>query len=163
MMDDLRILVTGGTIDKEHDPVTEGLVFAGRSFIPDMLSVCRVPDTKYDVLMLKDSFDITDQDRDAMIDAINSCPEKNIIITHGTSTMPETALYLQKNIHNKTVVLTGAMRPFSLFMSDAGFNLGSAISAVQLLTNGVYVTMNGQIFEAGTVRKNAELCQFESI
>ena len=162
-MDNLCILATGGTIDKEHDPLTEQLVFSDHSYIPTMLQEYRVPDIPHETVMLKDSFDITDEDRGIIKDAILKRSEACVVVTHGTSTMPETAAYLASYIKDKTVVLTGAMRPFSLFKSDGGFNLGAAISIVTLLDPGVYIAMNGQIFKAGAVRKNLEQGIFECV
>ena len=160
-MDNICILATGGTIDKDHDPISEELIFSDQSYVPAMLSEFRTMKVSHDVLMLKDSLDMNDSDREAIKEGVLARPEALIVVTHGTSTMPETAAYLSDKIQGKTVVLTGAMRPFSLFRSDAGFNLGTAIAAVQLLEHGVYITMNGQIFKANDVQKNIEQGRFE--
>jgi len=163
MNNSLCILATGGTIDKEHCPTTEKLVFTDKSYLPEMLEQCRAPAIPHEVIMLKDSFDITLQDRAIIKDTILSRAESRIVITHGTSTMSETASYLKQHIQDKVVVLTGAMRPFSLFKSDAGFNLGSAITAAKLLPHGIYIAMNGTIFNANQVRKNIEKGIFEAL
>lgn len=159
----IRIFSTGGTIDKIHDPITESLIFTDRSHIADMLDVFQIPDVKFTSVMLKDSLNINDNDRQSMVDAIRKCDEKMIILTHGTSTMPETAQYLAPQINDKVIVITGAMRPYSLFQSDSEFNLGCAISAVRILDTGVYITMNGQIFSHADVSKNTKLGIFEKI
>lgn len=138
-------------------------MFDDRSHIEDMLSIFRVPNVAYDVLMLKDSLDLTDSDREIMVAAIKKRDEERIIITHGTSTMTNSAEFIADHINNKTVVLTGALRPFSLFKSDCGFNLGCAMAAVQTLPHGAYITMNGQIFEAGKVQKNKSTGEFYQI
>ncbi len=153
-MTDICILATGGTMDKIHDPISESLVFAPESNVPQMLTEFRVDNLPHKILMLKDSLELTDDDRVIIRDAIMACEEDHIVITHGTSTMAQTAEYLQREVKHKTMVLTGAMRPFSLFRSDAGFNLGSAITAAQCLPAGAYIAMNGTVFKAGFVRKD---------
>jgi L-asparaginase len=162
-MPEIYILATGGTIDKVHDPINEILVFNGQSHIKPMLDIFRVGDIAYDVLMLKDSLEMTDKDRADIVESIMKQKCDKIIITHGTSTMPETARFIADKIKNKTIVLTGAMRPFSFFQSDGEFNLGCAISAARILPNGVYITMNGQILDAANVIKNTKTGTFETI
>ena len=159
----IYILATGGTIDKVHHPVNETLVFQDRSLVPDILQTFHMTDFQFDCLMLKDSLDITEDDRDMIAEAIKNCASDQIVITHGTSTMSVTAEYLAERLTNKTILLTGAMRPFSLYRGDSEFNLGCAITAAQTLDHGVYITMNGQIFPAGTVLKNRETGIFERI
>ncbi len=154
-MSGVFILATGGTIDKEHDPIAEALVFSEHSRVPQMLKEFRSEHLAHEVLMLKDSMEMTEEDRAKICAAIQARPETCIVVTHGTSTMPETSEYLRDRIKDKTIVLTGAMRPFSLFQSDAGFNLGGAIVAAQALPHGVYIVMNGRIFDAGHVKKDA--------
>lgn len=155
-MTDLCILATGGTIDKVHDPIAETLTFGKISYIPQILEECRTADITHLVLMFKDSRDMTDADREVILSAIQARPEKSIVVTHGTSTMPLTAEYLKDHAKDKTIVLTGAMRPFSFFQSDAGYNLGGAIIAARALPPGVYIVMNGQIFNAGQVAKDEQ-------
>jgi len=157
----IRILATGGTIDKIHDPITESLIFTDRSHIADMVSVFNVPNLKFSLMMLKDSFDITNNDRESILSSVQKSTEDKIVITHGTSTMVETAKFLANHVIDKTIVLTGAMRPYSLFQSDSEFNLGCAITAVQTIGNGVYITMNGQVFDHDNVRKDTKTGTFE--
>ncbi len=153
-MREVCILATGGTIDKEHDPISETLVFSEKSHVVDILRQCRAEDIKHHVIMLKDSLDLTDEDREVIKNKILERSEAGIVVTHGTSTMALTAEYIQRHVKNKTVVLTGAMRPFTLFLSDASFNLGGAIAAARIAEPGVYIYMNGKIFDAGTVEKD---------
>lgn len=155
-MIDLCIIATGGTIDKVHDPISESLAFADTSYIPQILEECRTQDAAHQILMFKDSRDITDVDREIILSAIQARAEKSIVITHGTSTMSATAEYLRSRIQGKTIVLTGAMRPFSFFQSDAGYNLGGAIIAARSLPEGVYIVMNGRVFKAGEAAKDEQ-------
>lgn len=153
-MIDLCIIATGGTIDKVHDPIAEALAFPGTSYIPQILEECRTKDVAHQILMFKDSREMTDTDRELILAAVKARQEKSIVITHGTSTMPVTARYLQEHIKDKTIVLTGAMRPFSFFQSDAGYNLGGAIVAARSLPQGIYIVMNGRVFDADKVKKD---------
>lgn len=105
--------------------------------------------------MLKDSLDMTANDREVILSACQASDESRIIISHGTDCMVETASLLGRELTDKTVVLVGAMIPYSINHSDALFNLGCAVTAVQLLTNGVYVVMNGEVFPWGNVQKNS--------
>ena len=162
-MRDVRIIVTGGTIDKVHDPMTEGLTFAKdhSTHIPEILSIgrCRFP--RVERIMLKDSLDFDDADREAIADAVEAAEETAIVVTHGTGTMGESARWLARRIGGKTVVFTGAMRPHSLSFSDGPFNLGGAIIAAQTLPPGVYGVMNGRVFDAGHLNKNTEQGRFD--
>jgi len=162
-MKDLRIIVTGGTIDKTHDPRTEGLTFEpdGATHIPELLRIGRCHFPAVELLMLKDSLHFDDTDREAIVAAVARAGEEAIVITHGTGTMGETARFLHGRHPGKTVVLTGAMRPFSLFASDGEFNLGSAVVAAQLLENGVWGVMNGRVFPAASLGKNVEQGRFD--
>lgn len=159
----LRIIVTGGTLDKVHDPMSEGLAFdpAGETHLQEILRQARCYFPSTELLMLKDSLDFGDADRRILTDRILAAPEKAIVVTHGTSTMRETARFLEQGVGDKVVVLTGAMRPFSLGASDTSFNLGSAISAAQLLDPGVWGVMNGRIFEAKYLLKNVHMGRFD--
>lgn len=158
------ILSTGGTFDKIHDPISETLVFSQNSHIETVLKEARVTHFRHHQIMMKDSLDFTDADRETLVDYIRQAPENHIIITHGTSTMEHSAQYLNNSsLGEKVVVFTGAMRPYSFFNSDAGFNLGMAFGAVQALPNGIYIAMNGRIFNAGSVRKNTTTGMFEDI
>ncbi len=163
-MNDLRIIVTGGTIDKVHDTKSEGLAFAadGSTHIPEILRIGRCHFPVVELLMLKDSLYFDDADRENIATAVASAPEPSIVITHGTGTMGETARFLQGRIEGKVVVLTGAMRPFSLYASDGEFNLGSAVIASQLLEPGVWGAMNGRVFSADRLNKNTEQGRFDA-
>ncbi|GGD14284.1 asparaginase [Aquisalinus flavus] len=164
-MKPVRILVTGGTIDKVHDPYTEALAFAadGSTQIPEILHYgrCHFPVTQ--VAMMLDSLNMTDDHREMLAQTIRAATEDALVVTHGTSTMGDTARYLDTALKGqpKTVVLTGAMRPFSLFHSDGPFNLGGAIIAAQCLPAGVHGVMNGRVFVAGNLKKNTDLGRFD--
>jgi L-asparaginase len=160
---DVRIIVTGGTIDKVHDTRSEGLAFApdGASHIPELLHVGRCHFPTVECLMLKDSLLFDDADRQAIALAVERAEEDAIVVTHGTGTMGETARYLQGRCGEKVVVLTGAMRPISLFASDGEFNLGGAVVAAQILEAGVWGVMNGRVFPAAQLGKNVEQGRFD--
>lgn len=161
----LRILVTGGTIDKVHDPYNESLAFAadGSTQMPELLHTGRCHFPVIETVMMVDSLTIDDAARDRIVAAIGKAPEKALVVSHGTSTMGETARYLAAALPDtdKTIVLTGAMRPFSLFHSDGPFNLGGAIIAAQCLPAGVYGVMNGRAFAAEDLKKNTDLGRFD--
>jgi L-asparaginase len=159
--DTIRILIAGGTIDKEYDPLTGELTFV-KSHLSNMLNQvrCRVRVVLQEV-MLKDSLQMRDEDREEILKKCINCVEDKILITHGTDTMVETARFLGQNVKGKTVVLVGAMIPYAFGASDALFNLGCAFAAVQALQPGVYITMNGRIFTWDNVRKNKESKDFE--
>lgn len=162
-MKNVRIIATGGTIDKVHDVSTEALAFdpEGITHIPDMLRIGRCHFPVVDLVMLKDSLDFDDTDRAAIAAAVDRADEQAVVITHGTGTMGETARYLAGRAAGKTVVLTGAMRPFSLNSSDGEFNLGGAIVAAQLLEPGVWGVMNGRVFPANRLNKNTDAGRFD--
>jgi L-asparaginase len=161
--DTIRILITGGTIDKEYDPLTGELTFA-KSHLSNMLNQvrCKVRFVLEEV-MLKDSLEMGGEDREEILKECIHCSENKIIVAHGTDTMVETARFLGKNLKGKTVVLVGSMIPYAFGASDALFNLGCAFSAVQALQPGVYITMNGKIFLWDNVRKNRESGEFEEL
>lgn len=162
MKDSIRILITGGTFDKEYDEI-RGVLYFNDSHLPEMLDLgrCRVP-VEIRTLMMIDSLEMTDADRELIIRQCVSVPEQQIVITHGTDTMVETARALQASaIPGKTIVLTGAMIPYKFGSSDGLFNLGSALAFAQTLAPGVYVAMNGRCFDACCVRKNRETGIFE--
>ncbi|HWB27790.1 MAG TPA: asparaginase domain-containing protein [Chitinophagaceae bacterium] len=157
----ILILVTGGTFDKEYNELT-GELFFKETHLPEMLRLGRnLVETRIVTLDMIDSLYMTDDYRAALADQCNQAPEDNIIITHGTDTMADTALYLDKIMNDKTIVLTGAMIPYKFGSSDGLFNLGSAMAFVQTLPKGVYVAMNGSCFPAGRVRKNKATGLFE--
>jgi L-asparaginase len=161
--DTIRVLITGGTIDKAYNPATGELTFA-KSHLINMLNQvrCRVK-VVLEEIMLKDSLQMRSEDREEILKKCVGCPEDKIIITHGTDTMVETAQVLGKNMKNQTIVLAGAMIPYAFGASDALFNLGCAFAAVQALQQGVYITMNGRIFDWDNVRKNRESGEFEEL
>ncbi|GAB6070267.1 asparaginase domain-containing protein [Thiomicrorhabdus hydrogeniphila] len=163
-MKEIQLFITGGTLDKDYQTTTGELVFT-QTHIETLLTQANLTlPINIATLMLKDSLEMTDSDREHIYQACQKSNAKNIVITHGTDTMVETAQYLQQTntLNNKTIVLTGAMRPFMLGNSDASFNMASALMAVQLASNGIFIAMNGQLFNAGSVQKNRELGQFES-
>lgn len=159
----IKLLITGGTIDCKKIEEKDKYIFE-KTHLPEMLKQgrCKI-DIDSHVIMLKDSIHMTDEDREKILQNCKDCEEDKIIITHGTDTMVETAQVLGKNIKNKTIVLLGAMIPYNQNNSDALFNLGCAVSAVQSLPKGVYITMNGKIFSWDNVRKNKELGLFETL
>ncbi len=159
----LRIFVTGGTFDKEYNELT-GELFFKDTHVPEMLALarCRI-DVEVRTLMLIDSLIMTDTDRENILENCLRAKEEMIVITHGTDTMPETAWVLGKKIKDKTIVLTGAMIPFTFGSSDGLFNLGTAIALVQTLPNGVYIAMNGRYFRWDNVQKNKDRGEFEEL
>jgi L-asparaginase len=160
----IRIFVTGGTFDKEYDELTGRLYFLD-THVPEMLTRgrCRLDVTVETVIMI-DSLDLDDRGRSAIVDRARTCPERAIVVTHGTDTMVQTARALANAaLPEKTIVLTGAMVPYAFGSSDGLFNLGSALSFVQVLPSGVYVAMNGQHFRWDAVRKNTNTGVFEGM
>lgn len=158
----LRVFTTGGTIDKVYfDAKSEYQI--GEPMVTEILRETGVS-FEFDVteLFRKDSLDVTDADRAAIRAAVQADTASHVLITHGTDTMPETAQALA-GIAGKTIVLTGALSPARFQKTDAVFNVGCAVAAAQALPHGVYIAMNGRLFEAGRVRKNRELGRFESI
>jgi L-asparaginase len=159
----IRILVTGGTFDKQYDEIHGRLAFKD-SQLPEMLRLgrCKV-DVTIRTVMLVDSLDMSDADRDLIAQNCQQAPEDRIVVTHGTDTMVETAAVIARRVTGKTVVLTGAMVPYAFGSSDGMFNLGSAISFAQVLPPGVFVAMNGRCFAHDRVRKNKQTGIFEEV
>jgi L-asparaginase len=159
----IRVLITGGTFDKEYDEF-DGRLFFKDTHIQEMLRLgrCRLELTVRTIMMV-DSLEMTDADRQMILANCQQSPETGIVITHGTDTMVETAKLLASGAPGKTIVLTGAMVPYAFGSSDGLFNLGSALSFVQVLPPGVYIAMNGRCFPADRVRKNKPLGIFEAI
>lgn len=152
-MPDIMFLITGGTIDKIYDEINGSLTF-DKTHMPAMLAQARSHvEMTSEIVMMKDSLDMNDSDRDQIYQSCLSCDESKIIISHGTDTMVNTAEVLSK-IKGKTIVLFGAMIPFSITYSDSLFNLGCAVTAAQCLEEGIYITMNGKVFPADNVKKN---------
>lgn len=159
----IKIIVTGGTFDKEYNELN-GTLFFKDTHLTEMLALGRSRiDVKTETLMMIDSLDMTDVHRETIAQHCAGSAEEKIVITHGTDTMVETACYLAARISNKTIVLTGAMIPYKFGSSDGLFNLGSALAFVQTLPNGVYVSMNGRCFLWNNVRKNKSAGEFEEI
>ena len=159
----IRIVVTGGTFDKTYDEINGRLSF-GSTHLPEMLRLGRSRvETTIETLMMIDSLEMTEADRDLIVQNCLQSDEIRIVITHGTDTMTETAAAIAQAVSGKTVVLTGAMIPYAFGSSDGLFNLGSALSFVQVLPPGVYISMNGKCFPWDRVRKNRERGEFEEI
>jgi L-asparaginase len=159
----IRILVTGGTFDKEYDELS-GKLFFRDTHLPEMLRLgrCRV-ETSIEVVMMIDSLEMSEADRQRILARCREAPESRIVVTHGTDTIVETARVLAAGgLADKTVVLTGAMVPYAFGSSDGLFNLGSALSFAQALSPGVYVAMNGRCFPWDRVRKDREHGVFEA-
>lgn len=159
----LRIISTGGTIDSspDYDPKKKS-IFQG-TYLPKMFAQAKLSSEPIlEALMQKDSADITAEDRQLILARCMASPEDRIVITHGTDTMAETAKFLgEKGVGNKIVVLVGSFVPLSQADSDAFFNLGYGLSAAQLLTPGVWIAMNGEVFKWNNVQKNRERGRFE--
>jgi L-asparaginase len=161
--DRIRILVTGGTFDKEYNELT-GELFFQRTHVLDMLRLGRCQlELEVETLMMIDSLQMTDDGRALILARCQAAAESRIIITHGTDTMERTAATLGPNLAGKTVVLTGAMIPYTFGSSDGIFNLGTALAFVQTLTPGVYISMNGSYFRWNAVHKNRERGIFEEV
>jgi L-asparaginase len=160
----IRILVTGGTFDKEYDELT-GRLFFRDTHVSEMLrrGRCRAP-VEIETVMMIDSLDLDEAGRARIVDRCRHCAERAVVVTHGTDTMVETAHALAAAApRDKTIVLTGAMVPYAFGSSDGLFNLGSALSFVQVLPPGVYVAMNGRHFRWDDVRKNTDTGFFEAL
>lgn len=157
----IRILVTGGTFDKEYNERT-GELFFKETHLPEMLRLgrSRVELNIHTVMML-DSLDMKEADRALIVQKCRDAPEERIVVTHGTDTMTDTAAAIAQAAFDKTIVLTGAMIPYAFGSSDGLFNLGSALSFVQVLPHGVYLAMNGKCFSWDRCRKNKERGEFE--
>ena len=163
IMEEIQIFVTGGTFDKEYNFVTGQLYFKD-THLSEMLERGRSTlEIDVKMLMMLDSLEMTDDDRNIIIHNCERCKSKHIVITHGTDTMVITAKAIaEAKIENKTIVLTGAMIPYAFGSSSDGFfNLGSALSFVQTLKEGVYIIMNGRYFEWNKVKKNTKTGFFE--
>ncbi len=159
----IRLFVTGGTFDKEYDELS-GQLFFQDTHVHAMLKLGRcLADVRVRTLMMIDSLEMSDEDRQLILDNCRKAAEDRIVVTHGTDTMTETARLLGEHLDGKTVVLTGAMVPYAFGSSDGLFNLGSALSFAQALPAGVYVAMNGRCFTWDNVRKNRERGIFEAL
>jgi len=159
----IKILITGGTFDKEYNEL-KGELFFKDTHLPEMLRLGRCK-LRVDIrtLMMVDSLCMTDADRNNILENCKKIKEDKILITHGTDTIVETARVLGNSIKDKTIILTGAMVPYKFGSSDGLFNLGSSLAFVQTLPDGVYISMNGKCFHWDHVRKNKQTGEFEEI
>ncbi len=161
--DAIRILVTGGTFDKEYDELG-GKLFFKSTHVQEMLRLGRCKlNVDVRTLMMVDSLDMTDADRALILDGCTRADERRIVVTHGTDTMAETAKTLGEKITDKTVILTGAMVPYAFGSSDGLFNLGAALAFAQTLGPGVFVAMNGRYFRWNDVFKNKSTGEFGTL
>lgn len=159
----IRIFITGGTFDKEYNEIT-GQLYFNDSHLHDLLEMGRSKVlVEIRTLMMVDSLEMTDEDREIIAHQCNQCEEDKIVLTHGTDTMSETAKMLAQKVKDKTIILTGAMIPIKFGSSDGLFNLGSALAFAQTLPPGVYVAMNGRYFNWDNVRKNKQTGMFEEV
>jgi len=159
----VRILITGGTFDKEYDEINGKLYFKD-THMREILDLGRSKlDVKIRTLMLLDSLDMTDDDRNVILDNCKRVSESQIVITHGTDTMTDTAKVLAEASMEKTIVITGAMIPYKFGSSDGLFNFGGALAFAQSLPYGVYIAMNGRYFDWNKVQKNKKTGVFEEI
>ena len=159
----IRVLITGGTFDKEYNEL-DGTLFFKNTHLPEMLTLGRSRvDVAVTSLMMIDSLDMTDEHRNRVIKECRNAEEERILVTHGTDTMEVTARVLGGAKLPKTIVLTGAMVPYKFGSSDGLFNLGSALAFVQTLPHGVYIAMNGRYFPWDNVRKNKKIGMFEEL
>jgi len=159
----IKLLITGGTIDKVYNQSNGELTFETTHF-PEIIKRAKLEvEISSEVLMLLDSLDMADKDRKLILKRCMECNEERILITHGTDTMCETARLLGEKVKNKTIVLFGAMIPYTVGNSDALFNLGCALGSVQLLESGVYVAMNGRVLPWSGVQKNRDLGVFQPL
>lgn len=162
----ISFLLTGGTIDGEYDPAQERKVIRAKSIIRDYIETTIKPHFDYDfkTLMMIDSLDMTNTHRAEILKGVSEAATDKIIITHGTSTIVETATYLSQHLPNnkKTIILVGAMIPLvGFYPSDAAFNLSYAVASSQHQKAGIYICMNGQVFTPDEVQKNLEHSRFE--
>ena len=157
----IRIFITGGTFDKEYNEL-DGQLYFKDTHMSDLLEMGRnrMP-VEIRTLMMVDSLEMTDEDRELIAHQCQQCDEEQIVITHGTDTMSVTARWIAERVKDKTIVLTGAMIPIKFGSSDGLFNLGSALAFAQTLPRGVYIVMNGRYFHWDNVRKNRESGVFE--
>ena len=159
----IRIFVTGGTFDKEYNELN-GQLFFKDTHIQEILKLGRSRvDTTIRTLMLVDSLEMTDTDRNIIVESCKGAEENKIVITHGTDTLTTTAKILAENIKDKTIVITGAMIPYKFGSSDGLFNLGSALAFAQTLPNGIYIAMNGKCFPWDNCKKNRQTGFFEEV
>ena len=159
----IKIFVTGGTFDKDYDE-KKGKLFFKETHMSEILELGRSKvEVDIETLMMIDSLDMTDKERNKIVQNCINTEERQIIITHGTDTMTKTAKEIGEEKLPKTIVITGAMIPYKFGTSDGLFNIASALAYVQTLPNGVYVAMNGRVFEYNKVKKNIDTGIFEEV
>jgi L-asparaginase len=163
----LHFIMTGGTIDSTYESIKDTVVPSEHSTIPQFIKILKLyEECIFTEVCMKDSRELTQEDRARLLEAVKSSESKRIIITHGTYTMPDTARYLKENLGNsdKVIIFVGAMIPLVGFTpTDTGFNLGYAVARSQELTVGIYVCMNGRIFAPDEVVKLISEGRFDSI
>ncbi len=164
MKDQIQVFITGGTFDKEYNFIT-GELFFKDTHLQEMFERGRCTlDIDVKTLMMLDSLEMTDDDRNIVINNCKRAKSDKILVTHGTDTMVKTAEALAKENIKKTIVLTGAMIPYAFGSSSDGFfNLGSALAFLQTLDHGVYIAMNGRYFNWNEVQKNRSTGYFDKI
>ena len=159
----VRLMITGGTIDKFYNQSNGELEF-DKTHFPEMIKRARIKlEIITEELLLIDSLDMVESDRQLILDSCEKCNEEFILITHGTDTMCETARLLGEHEINKTIVLFGSMVPYAINNSDALFNFGCALGSLQLVKPGVYVSMNGRVLPWNDVEKNRDLGVFQTL
>ena len=159
----IKLFATGGTFDKEFNEINGNLEFQ-KTNLYELLELGRCKlDIKIETLMMIDSLKMSEAERNYIVEKCKKENTHKIVITHGTDTIVETAKMLAKSIQDKTVILTGAMIPINFGSSDGLFNLGSALSFVQILEPGIYITMNGRYFHWNNVVKNKKIGIFERL
>lgn len=164
--DQIHFIMTGGTIDSYYDGTKDTVVPNKKSVLPGYIRNLKVYDNfHFTQVCMKDSRDLTMKDMERILSAVNKSHSKRIIITHGTYTMPDTARYLKQHLkrNDKTIILTGSMLPLTFSNSDAPFNLGYAIAKLDELGGGIYVCMNGRIFDPAEVKKFISEGRFASL
>ncbi len=158
----LEIFTTGGTIDKVYFDAKSSFEVGDPQIVEVLREANLCIDYRVTQIMRKDSLELTDADRETIRHSVESSEAGNIVITHGTDTMIDTAKALAQ-VAGKTIVLTGAMQPARFRRTDAVFNIASAMMAAQILPAGVYIVMNGQVFDPNAARKNVALNRFEEV
>jgi len=159
----IKLLLTGGTIDKNYNEFNGEFNFI-ETHMPELLALGRnKSDISVQQIMMKDSLDMTVDDRELIVKSCKTAEAEHVVVTHGTDTMVETAIKLGQEKIDKTIVLVGAMIPYVFKHSDATFNMGFALAAAQTKPKGVYIAMNGIVFDYDKVVKNRELAEFQSI
>lgn len=163
----IHFIITGGTIDSNFNPTTDKVEVSQKTSLPEYIEKLKLYNkSEFTVVTMKDSRELNHKDRRSILDTVKKSQHKMIIITHGTYTMPDTGQYLKEQLaeNNKTIVLVGSMVPLTGFsLSDAPFNLGYAVSNVQTLKAGIYLCMNGKVFDPDKVDKNRMEGRFEEI